>query len=415
MRGFLGNIATALDRKSVGLTPELIAAMTGGGAASKAGVSVSVKTALQVTTVAACAARIAEGNATVPVKLKQKRAGDKDARLVDDVLLASLIEDAPNDHQNSLEFRETFTYWAILEGAAYAWINRVRGDIVELIPMEPSSLVKLDRSGPEWVYVFRQPDGSTMDLPAREVWHFRGPSWNTAEGMRAVQSCREAIGLAIAAEESQGLLHANGGQPGGLLSYKQKLSPSAKERLKALAADRIEGIRNAFRTLVLDGDATWTPFQMKGVDSQHLETRRFQVEEICRGLGVLPIMVGHADKAATYASAEQMFLHHVVHTVRPWHRRFEYSMDHQLLTPEQRRDGMYFHFVDTELLRGDHKARAEYYRAAIEAGWMLPEEPRAFEDMPYVPGLDRPRIPLNTGIVGADGQVQAANDGGTAS
>src|SRR3546814_16398374 len=116
---------------------------------------------------------------------------------------------------------------------------------------------------------------------------------------------------------------------------------------------------------------------MKGVDNEHLATRRFQVEEICRGLGILPIMVGHYDKAATFASAEQMFLHHVVHGIRPWHRRFEYSMDHQLLTKDQRASGFYTRFTDPELLRADQKARAAYNTIALGAGGMLPCEATA--------------------------------------
>src|SRR3546814_18720078 len=110
---------------------------------------------------------------------------------------------------------------------------------------------------------------------------------------------------------------------------------------------------------------------MKGVDNEHLATRRFQVEEICRGLGILPIMVGHYDKAATFASAEQMFLHHVVHGIRPWHRRFEYSMDHQMLTQEQRAAGFYTRFTTNELLRGTHQDRAKDYTFAPHARRVL--------------------------------------------
>src|SRR3546814_15203234 len=116
---------------------------------------------------------------------------------------------------------------------------------------------------------------------------------------------------------------------------------------------------------------------MKGVDNEHLATRRFQVEEICRGLGILPIMVGHYDKAATFASAEQMFLHPVVHGIRPLHRRLEYSMDHQLLTKEQREARFYPRFTDLELLRGAHKARTDYYNIAPRPRRIHPTATRA--------------------------------------
>jgi HK97 family phage portal protein len=409
----LGNIAAALDRKASGSTTlGPIEEMWSGlwGRQSNAGVSVTWDSALRVSTVHGCVMRIAEGTSTVPVKLRQKRPGDRDARHAVEHPLNRLIETAPNDHQDSLGFREQVTIHTALTGNAYVWINRVRGAIAELIPFQPGEFVRLDRSNPaEWVYHFRLEGAGPVALPQREVWHLRGPAWKSWEGMEAARVYREAIGLSIAAEETQARLHSNGAQPGGLLSFEGKLSPEAIDRLKSRAADGMEGLRNAFRTLVLDNNATWTPFQMKGVDNQHLETRRFQVEEICRNFGVLPIMVGHADKAATYASAEQMFLAHVVHTVRPWHRRLEYSMDHQLLSREEIDEGYYIRFIDTELLRGDHAARAAYYREGIAAGWMLPEEPRGFEDMTFVAGLDRPRIPLNTGIVAEDGSIVTAS------
>jgi hypothetical protein len=50
-------------------------------------------------------------------------------------------------------------------------------------------------------------------------------------------------------------------------------------------------------------------------------------------------MLMQADKAATYASAEQMFLAHVVHTMGPWYRRIEKSADKFLLTPQERNGG----------------------------------------------------------------------------
>jgi phage portal protein BeeE len=46
----------------------------------------------------------------------------------------------------------------------------------------------------------------------------------------------------------------------------------------------------------------------------------------------MPIMVGRPEKAATYASAEQMFLAHVMHTLAPWATRIEQSAEAALLT-----------------------------------------------------------------------------------
>lgn len=83
--------------------------------------------------------------------------------------------------------------------------------------------------------------------------------------------------------------------------------------------------------LILDRGAKWMSSAMSGVDAQHVETRRLQVEEICRAFGVFPQMVGHTDKASTFASAEAFFKAHLVHTLKPWHEVWKQRLDETLL------------------------------------------------------------------------------------
>jgi HK97 family phage portal protein len=120
------------------------------------------------------------------------------------------------------------------------------------------------------------------------------------------------------------------------------------------------------------------------VDAQWLESRKYQVEEVCRVFGVMPIMVGYSDKAATYASAEQMFLAHVVYTLGPWHRRVEKSAAVSLLSEQERKDGHYFKFFTQALLRGAPKDRGEFYQTLYNVGALNPNEIRELEDRnPY--------------------------------
>jgi len=114
----------------------------------------------------------------------------------------------------------------------------------------------------------------------------------------------------------------------------------------------------------------------------------------------MPIMVGYSDKAATYASAEQMFLAHVVHTLGPWYARIEQSADAFLLTQSERDDGLYFKFITAGLMRGAHKDRAEYFKAALGAGgspaWMTQDEVRGLEELnPQGGAAAQLREPLN--------------------
>jgi HK97 family phage portal protein len=137
--------------------------------------------------------------------------------------------------------------------------------------------------------------------------------------------------------------------------------------------------------MILDRAAKWLPNAMTGVDAQHIETRKHQIEEICRFVGVHPQKVFHSDKTSTYASAEEFRNAHREDTLGPWYARIEQSADKNLLTKKDRADGYYFKFVANALMRASAQARAEYYAKALGSGghpgWMSPDEVRALEDM----------------------------------
>lgn len=195
---------------------------------------------------------------------------------------------------------------------------------------------------------------------------------------------REAIGLAKATEAAQARIQQNGGALGGVYSVEGTLSPEQYQDLRKFISENFDGAANMVRTKLLDRSAKFYPSSMTSVDAQQLETRRNQVEEICRALRVLPIMAGHSDKTATYASAEQMFIAHVVHHLGPWYQRIEQSAMCQLLTEKDLDDGLFAKFFPAGLMRGAHKDRADFYAKAIGVpggrGWMTPDEVRDLED-----------------------------------
>ena len=155
------------------------------------------------------------------------------------------------------------------------------------------------------------------------------------------------------------------------------------------------GNANAFKTALLFGGLKYHPTAQKNDEAELLEQRRFQVEEICRFYRVMPIMVGAGDKTSTYASAEQMFIAHVTHTLMPWYRRIEDSADVHLLGLEAVRKGYYTKFNANGLLRGSVQARGAFYTQLYNIGVINPNEIRALEEMNPYDGGEKYRVPLN--------------------
>lgn len=408
--GLFTNIAAAFERKADGtityggldLWRDFF-----GGAPVKSGVTVNVQTALQVTTVLGCVRRIAE-SLMVPCKVHQKDPVTNIRREAREHPLFDILSDEPNSIQSGLEYRETIALHVALTYNHYSYISRINGKLDELIPIEPSRVLpRLERSG-MMTYRVQLLDGTHVTLGSDEIWHVRGPSWDGAIGMDAIKLLRESIGLAIATEETHARLHSNGAQPGGMLTTDQPASKESRERLKEMFAQDYSGVSNKFRTLVLDNGFKWQSMSPTGVDLQHVQLRQLQIEQICTGFNVLPIMIGYSgNNTPTYASAEQMFLAHLVHTVRPWQARVASSAKRWLFTKEEREQGYYVNFVDADFLSPDMKSKAEYAKIALggggNPGWITPDEQRAFDELGPLPGGDRLYVPMNTVPIGDDG------------
>lgn len=417
MRGLFGSFAAneRKDESRYGLVDQMWADFFAGYTPSKTGIAVNWKSALSVTTVLACCRVRADGLATVPWKLYQRTeksvngktvVGRREAR---DHPLFDLLATAPNEWMTSLEFRETQSFHVDLAGHSYAFLNRMRGEIVEMILLDPGRVTGKVNADYSRTYTLQGLDGTSETVPGDVIWHVKGPSWDTIDGLNVVKLAREAIGLALATEATHANFHRQGARPSGVLAVDPALNEASLTRLAAWVRRHFGGSENAGKIMVVDRAAKFTPVQMTGVDAQHIETRKFQVERICEVLRVMPIMIGFSgDKNATFASAEQMFLAHLVHCVRPIHRRFGGSGDLFLLTKEDRQQGHYTGFVDADFLSPAMKDKGEFNKIALggggNPGWLTPNEVRGFDELPPIEGGDSLYVGINTAPIGSDGR-----------
>ena len=409
-----GSIAREFKGTTDGLTwgqiNDLWAGLLGGSYQSRSGPAVGWKTALRATTFLACTRRIAEAVSTVPTKVYQKPRGKMRQEAFDHPLY-ELLDSEPNEWQDPLQFKETLAVHCAVTGNSYAFKNRVRGRLVELIPLIPTHVQSKWTPDRTPYYRVTAPDGTQEDFTTDEILHIRGLSWDGLNGLDAVQLLQEPLGLALASEQTHAMLHAHGARPSGLVSIAKNLDEKELIRLAAWVKKHYSGLDNVSRVMILDNDAKFTPFDMKGVDIQHIELRKFEIEAICHGMGVLPIVIGYPAEMAARAAAETLISMHLVHTIRPWHRRFEKAFDRQLLTRDERRQGFYTKFIDGEFLRATAKDRSEYNKVALggggNPGWATVNDVRGWDDMDEVDGGDHTYAPLNVGPIGPDGIPRA--------
>jgi HK97 family phage portal protein len=161
---------------------------------------------------------------------------------------------------------------------------------------------------------------------------------------------------------------------------------------------------------VLGGGLKVQPITINAHDAQLLETRKFQVEDICRIFGVPPHMVGHTEKTTSWGSGvEAMGIGFVKYTLQRHLVAFEQEINRKVFLNAAR----FSEFATVGLERGDTKTRYDAYRTALgragEKAWMTVNEVRKAENMSPVDGGDElenpsdPNEPADDSAEGTNG------------
>ncbi len=388
-------------RKAAQLTYDQVADLIDGASGGRvAGRYINDKTALQVSTVLACVKAIADGVGTPPLHVYREKPDGTRERATN-IPEYRLLSRRPNEWQTSFEWRRQMTVHAALTGGGLSIKSKLgNGRVSELLPVMPGNWDVRRVSRYDVRYRCWDEFGLIGEFTPDQVFHLPALQWDWIGGMSSVWLARQAIGLAIATEESMEKLHENGVRPSGVYSVEGTLSAEQHTRLTSMLK-RMAALEKS-APLVLDRSAKWQSLSQSSADAQTNETRRLQVEEICRAFGVFPIIVGHSDKAATFASSEAFFAAHVKHTLAPWHRAWTQRIDEMLLDGS----GPLFAEFDTRyLMAGSMKDRAVWARTMAEMGIYTRNEIRDEEGKDPLPGLDEPLTPMNMG-----GQASSTKD-----
>jgi HK97 family phage portal protein len=355
---------------------------------ARAGLDVTGDGAMRQTAVFACVRVLSETIASLPLIL-YKRGQDDSKEPARDHYLYPMLHDTPNNFQTALEFFEMAVGHLCLRGNSYSFLERDgRNQIRRIVPFHPDRITPklVDASRQILAYEYTDDTGKRTLYDAEDIWHLRGLSSDGFIGISPVEMARRAIYLAAVAEDHGATYFANGARASGIAKLPGILKADAKLRLQESLQKAMSG-DNKFKVVVFEQGLDWTQLSLTNEDSQYLETRAFQVEEIARIFRVPAILIGHPDKSSTYASAEQFMMSFVVHTLRPWLVRIEQSINKYLLTDQER--NLYFaRFKLDALLRGDIVSRYAAYAVARQNKWMSANEIRALEEMNPIVGGD---------------------------
>lgn len=360
------------------------------GGAMGAGRAVNERTAMQSSAVYACVSLLAGLAACTPWGTFERRSDDDKAAIKHDYWW--LFNEQPNEAHSAPVFWEWLFTAYLLSGDMFALIGRDRnGRAREIFPLDPRSVV-VTKSGNRLVYAVYPDEGPAYKVQQEDMIHVPCVGFDGRRGMSPIRAAgRMAIGINLAADDYAAQFFQNSARPDFLLQTPGPLSEEAgKKILQAWMEKYPANGGKAHLPAILTNGLTAQQMTMSSEDAQLLETRQWQVIEICRIYGVPPVLVGEVEKTSSWGTGvAQMGTNLGKFTLQRHLVKVQAELNRKLFYTSR----YYFEFNMAGLERGDIQGRYEAYKAALGGstgpGFMTPNEARKRENLPPIEGGDK--------------------------
>lgn len=359
--------------------PAMHAFMRGGSPADAA--VVNARTVLRNAGVFRCVSLISNAIGMLPFHLiKEVENGQVEKARAH--ALYEILAIKPNNWQTGFVFRRLMQHRVLVHGNAYALVIRSRGQVKELIPIDPHHVTpKIDEKW-QMTYEVRRKGGGATTFPASDILHLMGPSEDGIRGLALTDYAGEVLGLSLAAQRSAAQTFRNGVSAGGVLAVDGALSEEALARLRS-GMEQYQGPENAGKWIVGEHGLKATPFGGSGRENQNVEQRQHQIEEVARIFGVpRPFLM--VDDTSWGSGIEQLGIFFVQYGLAPHFVCWEQAVARTLLNDDERQSH-YAKFNERALLRGSMKDQADFFAKALGTGggraWMTQDEVRGLQEL----------------------------------
>lgn len=342
--------------------------------------SYSSSKALKLSTVYRCVSLVSDSIASlplVPYTYKDDKGTLSDWRYYDSLSnLDELLNIEPNPYQSAFIFKKLMVTHILLKGNAYIFIDRNKqGVVTQLTLLEPDSVTIF--IGKDGTVIYKDAL-SKREYDRSQIIHLINQTENGITGISTLQYAASTLGIAHDSENHASSFFKSGGNLAGILRpiagtniNSTKAKDAKNSFISALSTDLNTGTSGSI--VVLDSGLEYQPISISPADSQLLESRKYNVNDICRFFNVPPAMAfGESQK---YTTTEEQQLDFLVNTMTPMIEKIENEFFRKLyLRQDWATSELRF---DTEnLMRLNATTRAEYYTKMHNLGAMTTNDIR---------------------------------------
>lgn len=309
----------------------------------------------------------------------------------------SLLNEEPNEDMTRFTFFKTMVASVILRGNAYAYIERdSRGNAIQLIYLQTHQVNIvwiLDNSGIKRKRY--QVVGFKELVEPKDMLHFLNFSYDGIVGVSTLTHARQTLGIATDSEAHAAGFFKGGGNAAGILTVEGvRLNADQKkqnyEEWKA-RTDPTTGSPNGI--VILEGNMKYQTLTINPKDAQLLESRQFNVVDICRFFSVSPVKAFDL-REANYSTVEATQLAFLTDTAAPILTKIELELNRKLFKKSEK-GRVKSEFNTSGFLRADKSAQGTYLNQMFQIGAMTPNEIRRENNLPKVEYGDNAFVQVN--------------------
>jgi HK97 family phage portal protein len=301
----------------------------------------------------------------------------------------------PNSKMTTYTFIKTLVASVLLNGNGFAYIQRdSRGNAVGLHYLPPEWVTVNDSTVDHFKPITYSVTGIKGRVEACNMIHILNFSYDGINGVSTLTHAANTLGISADSESHARGFFKGGANAAGILKVQSVLSAKQKADLKTAWSSTFNaGTGEPNGVAVLEGNMDYQPITVNPKDAQMLETREFNVVDVCRFFGVSPVKVFDLSKSS-YSTVEATQLAFLTDTLGPLLRKIEQEFERKLYKPSEKAH-IEVRFDTSKLLRADKAALASYYRELFNIGVLSPNEIRRDLDLNAIEGGDNTFLQVN--------------------
>ena len=308
-----------------------------------------------------------------------------------------LLDTEPNENMTRYVFFKTMVVSTLLTGNAYAYIERDNNLKLSQLVYIPSSQVSvewvLDGNG---IYRKRYRIVGFKDLvEPKDMIHVLNFSYDGILGVSTLTHARQTLGLASDSEAHAAGFFRSGANMSGILTIDGvRLNEAQRQQNYEQWEKRTNPITGKPNGIViLEGNMRYQPITVSPKDSQLLESRLFNVQDICRFFSVSPVKAFDLSKSS-YSTVEATQLEYLTDTALAIITKMELEINPKVFLPSER-GKVKAEFNTSAILRADKAAQGEYWNKLFQIGAATPNEVRREINLSRLENGDKAFVQVN--------------------